>query len=290
MKLLLTLVASSDELPITDELVVKIGKLLINIVLDRKWLQSGKALELTLEQKPASSQLTQLENMLVESRVDYFIQPAQPAKKKLLLADMDNTMVVGETLDDLAGEMGLKREVAEITEKAMQGKIDFPEALKERVALLGGLPVSALTSTCEKMVVSSGAKELTNSLRQAGVTCVLVSGGFTSFTKVIAEQLGFNYHHGNVLEIDGEQLTGKVLPPILDSNAKRDYLHLYIEKLGLQPEEVLAIGDGANDLFMLREAGLGIGYHPKPPLKAELDNNLLYGDLSSLLFLQSLIS
>ena len=168
----------------------------------------------------------------------------------------------------------------------MRGELDFPQALRERVALLRGLPESAVQKTLAETELNPGAAAFVQVMKKNGATCVLVSGGFTLFTGAFAQKAGFDRHHGNLLQLEEGVLTGKVGEPILDKDSKVAFLQQYRDELGLKPEDVLAIGDGANDLPMLQMAGLGIGYHPKPLLEESLDNCIIHGDLTAALYAQ----
>lgn len=250
------------------------------------WLAPHKAAEIGLSTCLNPGQMAQLRDALHADKIDVFCSPAKNRRKKLLLADMDSTIVDSETLDELAGHIGIKDKVAAITARAMNGEIEYQASLKERVALLKNLPEEALKQTLEATRISSGAKTVVKTMRKHGALCVLVSSGFTFFTASIAGQCGFSQHHGNVLEIKNGKLTGKVHEPILDKNAKLSYLHHYKRNLDLGKEDTLAIGDGANDLPMLEAAGLGVGYHPKPVLQAALQNCIIHGNLAALLYVQ----
>ena len=249
-------------------------------------LTPGKACEYQMETAFSLQQIQQLRHALHPYRIDVFQTPAQNRCKKLLLADMDSTIVVGETLDELSDHAGVKEEVARITARAMNGEMDFHEALALRVALLENLPESALQQTAAQIRLMSGAINFISGLKKSGTTTVLVTGGFTYFAKDIAAQAGFDFVHGNQLDIKDGHLTGGVIPPVLDKQAKLSFLQDYTAKLGLSPDETMAIGDGANDLPMLEAAGLGIGYHPKPLLQEKLINIILYNDLSAALYTQ----
>ncbi len=220
---------------------------------------------------PQDALMAEIRQVLFSERVDVLSIP-KDYKPKLLMADMDSTIVTGETLDELAEFAGVKDKVADITARAMNGEVDFKDALRERVALLEGLSETALSDTLEKAELSSGAKDLISSLKENGVLCVLVSGGFTYFTSAIAEQAGFDFHHGNRLEIKDGVLTGQVIEPILDRNAKVAFMDRHCTDLGISFADCLAIGDGANDLPMLLEAGVGIGYRAKPAVASQLLN------------------
>ncbi|MCD8498220.1 MAG: phosphoserine phosphatase SerB [Alphaproteobacteria bacterium] len=206
-----------------------------------------------------------------------------------MLADMDSTIIAEETLDELAAYAGIKDQIAAITARAMNGELDFHAALRERVSLLQGLEEHALAETLERMKVNDGAPEFIAAMRKSGATCVLVSGGFTFFTGAVADKVGFHNHHGNTLLIEGGKLTGGVGEPILDKDSKLAYLKDYAGKLGISLAETLTIGDGANDLPMLKAAGLGIGYYPKKAVADEVDSVIQYGDFTAALYAQGLV-
>ena len=221
--------------------------------------------------------------------VDVFVQPEENRFKRLLVADMDSTIVGQECLDELADFAGLKREIAEITERAMQGKLDFKAALRERVALLSGLDEEAIgRCLAERVVPNPGAATLVRTMRVGGARAILVTGGFVSFADPIAKLLGFNAVRANRLLFDGRQLSGSVEDPIVDAQAKLDALVEAREELGLARQDVLAIGDGANDMLMVREAGLGVGYRAKPALAEVADARLDYHGLDALLWAQGI--
>ena len=221
--------------------------------------------------------------------VDVFVQAEESRFKRLLVADMDSTIVGQECLDELADFAGLKREIAEITERAMQGKLDFKAALRERVALLSGLDEEAI-SRClaERVVPNPGAATLVRTMRVGGARAILVTGGFVSFADPIAKMLGFNAVRANRLLFDGRQLSGSVEDPIVDAQAKLDALVEAREELGLARADVLAIGDGANDRLMVQEAGLGVGYRAKPALAEVADARLDHHGLDALLWAQGI--
>ncbi|HEU4957976.1 MAG TPA: phosphoserine phosphatase SerB [Sphingomicrobium sp.] len=221
--------------------------------------------------------------------VDVFVQPDENRFKRLLVADMDSTIVGQECLDELADFAGLKREIAAITERAMQGKLDFKAALRERVALLSGLDEEAIgRCLAERVVPNPGAATLVRTMRVGGARAILVTGGFVSFADPIAKMLGFNAVRANRLLFDGRQLSGSVEDPIVDAQAKLDALVEAREELGLSRLDVLAIGDGANDKLMVQEAGLGVGYRAKPALAEVADARLDFHGLDALLWAQGI--
>jgi phosphoserine phosphatase len=227
-----------------------------------------------------------LRALFAEDEIDILCVATEHRKKKLLLADMDSTVVETETLDELAGKAGIKDRIAAITARAMNGELDFKSALRERVGLLKGLPLSALQETLDETGFCEGAEHLIHTMRENGAVCVLVSGGFTFFTGAVAQKAGFHHHHGNMLDDDGAMLLGTVSGDILDKESKLSYLKSYTQELGLDLNQTLAIGDGANDLPMLAAAGLGIGYRPKPVLAETLLNILQFADLRGVLYAQ----
>ena len=213
--------------------------------------------------------------------------PAEARRKKLLVADMDSTIINCECLDELADMAGLKDKVSAITERAMRGEIEFAGALRERVGLLKGLPLEALDRVWrERVRLNPGAKELVATMKAEGAYTLLVSGGFTFFTARVAEAAGFDEHQSNVLIDDGKALTGEVREPILGREAKLAALESAVEKLGISYDDVLAVGDGANDLAMIQRAGLGVAYHAKPVVAAAAGASIAHNDLRALLYLQ----
>ncbi len=208
-------------------------------------------------------------------------------RKRLLIADMDSTIINCECLDELAGIAGLRKKVAGITERAMRGEIEFTAALRERLGLLKGLPLEALERVWHDRVrLNPGAKELTATMKANGARTLLVSGGFTFFTGRVAEAAGFDSHQSNVLYDDGKALTGEVREPIMGRTAKLQALERALQQYGLKPQDVLAVGDGANDLEMIQRAGLGVAYHAKPVVAAAAGASIAHGDLKALLYLQ----
>ncbi len=208
-------------------------------------------------------------------------------KKKLLLADMDSTIIEQECLDELASYAGVKKQVATITQKAMQGELNFEDALRERVAMLKGIPLKALQECWNKKItISAGAKTLVKTMRRNGARCVLVSGGFTFFTSRVAEAVGFDAHYGNKLLDDGTHLTGEVAEPILGLDSKLQTLLTEVKNSRISAEDAIAIGDGANDLAMIKAAGLGIAVHAKPIVAENSDAAITMTDLASVLYFQ----
>jgi phosphoserine phosphatase len=219
--------------------------------------------------------------------VDIVVQPEADRRKKLFLADMDSTMIGQECIDELADYAGLKAYVAAITERAMRGEIEFEPALRERVALLKGIPVSVIDEVIEKRItLTPGARVLVATMRANGAFTCLVSGGFTLFTNRVASMIGFDETRANILEIAGETLTGAVAEPIFGRQSKLAALHELRAAHGLRPEDALVTGDGANDLAMIAEAGLGVAYHAKPKVAEAAAARIDHGDLTALLYVQ----
>ena len=250
-----------------------------------QWIDEGDAVDLRVNADVRAARWA-LDGL---PEVDVFVQPEEQRFKRLLVADMDSTIVGQECLDELADFAGLKREIAEITERAMQGKLDFKAALRERVAMLSGLDEGAIRQClAERVVPNPGAAILVQTMRVGGAHCVLVTGGFVSFAEPIAKMLGFNSIRANRLLFDGRQLSGSVEDPIVDAQAKLDALIETRDKLGLGRQEVLAIGDGANDKLMVQEAGLGVAYRAKPALAEVADARLDHHGLDALLWAQGI--
>jgi phosphoserine phosphatase len=224
---------------------------------------------------------------VAEMPVDWALTPVEGRRKKLLVADMDSTIINVECLDELAGFAGIRAEIAAITERAMRGELEFEPALRERVGKLKGLALDALRRTYEERVrLNPGAATLVKTMAAHGARCVLVSGGFTYFTSRVAELAGFDAHRANVLLDDGATLTGAVQEPVLGRAAKLETLEHEAAALGVGESAALAIGDGANDLDMIRAAGLGLAYRAKPIVAAEADAKIDYMSLEAALFFQ----
>src|SRR5262245_60235326 len=257
-------------------------------VVDRiKWLAQGRAFDIAFDGDPDALCAVLRETMQDEWSLDVNIVKSANRRKKLLVADMDSTIIACECIDELADQAGLKPKVAAITERAMRGEIDFPSALRERVALLKGLPLEALAQVyAERVRLNPGARELTATMHAHGAYAVLVSGGFTYFTERVASDAGFDSQQGNRLAHDGRVLTGRVEEPILGRETKLQALETNIARLGCSALDVLAVGDGANDLDMIKRAGLGVAYHAKPVVAAAAGASILHGDLTGLLYLQ----
>ncbi|MEO0883392.1 MAG: phosphoserine phosphatase SerB [Pseudomonadota bacterium] len=237
--------------------------------------------------RPTDANLADLRNALAIEAVDSAIIPAGDRRKMLLVCDMDSTIIQQECLDELADFAGLKSEISAITERAMRGELNFEDALTHRVAMLKGLPISAIADCYSNRIdLSEGARTLVATMTQNGARCLLVSGGFTAFTAKVAKAAGFHEHYANELLHDGSTLTGKVADPILGREAKLQTLSEAAAQLGLSLKHSLAMGDGANDLAMINAAGLGIAYRAKPVVAAAADAAIDHSDLRAALFFQ----
>jgi phosphoserine phosphatase len=253
------------------------------------WLAPGQACDIPF--RPASDAALADARKLIERvsssmPIDAAIQPVEARRKRLLVADMDSTIIQQECLDEIARFAGIGPQIAAITERAMQGELDFETALKERIALLRGFPLSRLQQVLEEAItLTPGARTLTATMRTNGARCVLVSGGFTFFTGAVAMMAGFDTHFGNSFLVEDDRVAG-VADPILGKDAKRETLRCEARNLGIGESEAIAVGDGANDLAMLKAAGLGVAFHAKPIVAREAAARINHGDLTSLLFLQ----
>ena len=246
-------------------------------------LANREAADITLSAPPDMNTVC---DVLAGAPIDAVATQTANRRKRLLIADMDSTIVTGETLDELADFAGLKDRIAAITRRAMNGEIDFATALRERIAMLKGLPLRALEATWERVRLTDGARELVATMRAHGAITALVSGGFTFFTTRVAELAGFDHQRANVLLDDGVCLIGHVAEPILDRNAKLQLLHELTAAHHIPIEQTMAVGDGANDLPMLQAAGLGVAFHAKPVVAAGARTRIDHTNLRALLFIQ----
>ncbi|MDP2581145.1 phosphoserine phosphatase SerB [Shimia thalassica] len=252
---------------------------------DADWLAVDEAAAFTLGTMPDNrwDVWADLQNM----GVDLVILPAEGQRKKMLLADMDSTMIQQECIDELADEAGVGDRVKDITARAMNGELDFEGALTERVGLLEGLDESVIDKVLnERITFMPGGATLLATMKANGAYAALVSGGFTAFTTKVAGELGFDENRANTLLVEGGKLNGDVQRPILGREAKIQALKEITERLGLGHDDVMAVGDGANDLGMLHLAGAGVALHAKPSVAAECDIRINFGDLTALLFIQ----
>lgn len=250
------------------------------------WLDGGIAADIRFTGDIAAARRA-LESVF--EGVDVFVQPAAGREKRLIVADMDSTMIPVECIDELADYAGIKPQIAEVTERAMRGELDFAAALDARVALLKGLEEGAIDRClAERVTLMPGARTLIRTMRARGATAVLVSGGFTRFAEPVGAEIGFDRVIANRLLIEGGALTGAVEKPIVDSATKEETLRAVADELGLDLGQTMAAGDGANDLPMIRAAGLGVAYHAKPIVAAAARARVDHGDLTALLYAQGI--
>jgi phosphoserine phosphatase len=249
------------------------------------WLNHGVACDI---HEPTAPQALQIARDIIGTKsVDANLIPSEGRKKLILVADMDSTMIEQECIDELAAALGLKDQVAEITDRAMRGELDFGEALDTRVALLKGLERSVIEEVRrEAITLAPGGRALVQTMKAYGAYTSLVSGGFTFFADYFGKRIGFDEAIANVLEFDGDVLTGTVTKPIVDKNTKRERLLALAAERGVDPSLTIAVGDGANDLDMIRVAGFGVALHAKPAVAAEAGVRIDHGDLTALLYLQ----
>lgn len=250
------------------------------------WLAEAEAADIPFGAIGADLSSAAARRALGDAAVDAIAQPRAERRKRLLVADMDSTIITSETLDELAAYAGLKDKIAAITARSMNGELDFAEALRLRVGMLKGLSTEALERTWEATALTPGAATLVATMRADGAYCCLASGGFTFFTGRVAAQLGFDLHVSNTLEAEDGKLTGIVAEPIFDRDSKLETLKRLAAERGLGLAATLAVGDGANDLAMIKAAGLGVAFRAKPVVAAAARARVDHGDLTALLFAQ----
>ncbi|MDR1828537.1 MAG: phosphoserine phosphatase SerB [Methylobacteriaceae bacterium] len=288
MKLVATLV-SDPQTPAVDNFVVGKAATALGVAASCTTLREGVAVDMFFEGNlPDVKGYERNIRMALDGfPVDIAVQQAENRKKKLFLADMDSTMIGQECIDELADHAGVKQYVAAITERAMRGEIAFEPALRERVSLLKGVPLTAIREIIDtRIVLTPGGPELVRTMRKNGAFTSLVSGGFTLFTGPLSRLIGFDEHHSNTLGVDGDHLNGEVVGPILGKDAKLATLKALRVRFNLEPSETMVAGDGANDLPMILEAGTGVAFHAKPKVAAAAPVNVLHADLTALLYFQ----
>jgi phosphoserine phosphatase len=287
MSLVATLICNPAD-PALDSTVVDGARAILPSPGPAHWLFGEVAVDIPFT---GSEDLRAIEARLRAARddlpIDIVVQPAGFRRKKLLLADMDSTMIGQECIDELADFAGLKAHVARITERAMRGEIEFEPALRERVALLKGLPVGVVEEVLKTRITATpGGRELVATMRAYGAWTCLISGGFTLFTSKVAEMIGFQENRANELKVSDGKLTGEVAEPILGRATKLATLVELREAFDLDDIDTLVVGDGANDLGMIQHAGLGVAYHAKPTVAAAAAARIDHGDLTALLYAQ----
>jgi phosphoserine phosphatase len=289
MNHVLTLIADPAAADLGDSLVAD-ARAALNALGARTgnpdWLAPGVACDIPFDDLDCDQAAAAVNTALPDAAVDRIAQPQEGRRKRLLIADMESTIIRQEMLDELADLVGLKERIAAITWRAMNGEIDFKEALRERVALLKGLPATALEQVCDRIELMPGANALVATMKASGARCVLVSGGFKFYTDRIRALVGFDEDQANDLEVADGLLTGRPVEPILDKDAKLAALI----RISAQPQipvcDTIAVGDGANDLPMLQAAGLGVAFHAKPAVAAQARARVDRSDLTALLYAQ----
>ena len=276
------LISNPNDMALSPQLVQSIQK---SIGGEINWLAQKIACEIITPKSVDAIMITS--EMLKDQPIDIALVPKDNRRKKLLIADMDSTMINEECIDELADALDIKSKVANITAKAMNGELDFGEALDTRVALLKGLSKSLIEEVRrERITLASGGRALVQTMKAYGAHTALISGGFTIFADYIAKRIGFDEAVANELLFNGDLLTGTVGKPIIDASAKLNRLNSLTKELNIEQSQTLAVGDGANDLPMIKAAGLGVALHAKPSVAAEAEVKINHGDLTALLYLQ----
>jgi phosphoserine phosphatase len=282
-----TLISSPAKPAVTDAALAAAAKALPSAG-QPLWLANGIAADLPFDGGKADLRALQedLRKQFASSKIDVVLQPTEGRRKRLYLSDMDSTVIGQECIDELADFVAMKPRVAEITERAMRGEIDFEPALRERVNFLKNLPVTVINEVIEKRItLTPGATALVATMRHHGAHTCLVSGGFTQFTEKIAAMIGFDEQRGNTLSVEDGKISG-IEEPILGREAKLETLKELLTRLKLKPEETLVSGDGANDMPMLEAAGMGVAYRARPIVAEMAHARIDFGDLTALLYLQ----
>lgn len=274
--------------PALDSTAIEAARAILPDAGGAEWLFEGVAADIPFAATESAGAITaRLREAAGDVPVDIVVQPQLGRRKKLFLADMDSTMIGQECIDELADFAGLKTHVAAITERAMRGEIEFEPALRERVALLKGLPVKIVDEVIRtRITLTPGGRELVNTMRKHGAYTCLVSGGFTLFTNAVAARIGFQENRANELIAEDGKFSGKVVEPILGKDAKLAALTDLREQFEFDNIDTLAVGDGANDLPMIKAAGLGVAYHAKPVVAEAAAARIDHGDLTALLYAQ----
>jgi phosphoserine phosphatase len=289
MRHVLTLIANPDKAVLQDSTVEAAEVALSESgarVGSCRWLASDTACDLDFHAPDPAGAEQAVRRAMGALPVDLVVQPQHGRQKKLLVADLESTVIENEMLDEVAARAGIAQRVAPITARAMRGEIGFADALRERVALLEGLPAAVLADACGAIRVSPGARALVATMRTTGAYAVLVSGGLDPFASYVQDLLGFDEAVANKPEVSASRLTGRVLDPLLDGEGKAAALRRLAETRAVALAETLAVGDGANDVAMVAAAGLGVAYHAKPILREAARVSIDHGDLTALLYAQ----
>jgi phosphoserine phosphatase len=284
MQFVLTMIGAGSDHPLPAVAAAVCEAL--EIATEPVWLAASEACDVVLDVHDPEAIERTARAVIGTAPVDLLSQPLAGRRKRLLVADLESTIIENEMLDELGAILGIGSQIAEITWRAMNGEIDFAESLAARVALLAGTETGVLAEAAARIRVAPGAQALVATMRRSGAVAALVTGGFSIFADRVASGLGFDRVVANRLEIAEGRLTGRALPPIVTGETKRQTLLALASELGIAPEAALAVGDGANDLPMLNAAGLGIAFHPKPAVAAVAHMRLHHADLTGLLYAQ----
>lgn len=283
----LTLIGNEQTAPLEPGQVAQVCRHLATAG-ECDWLAENEACDIFLETTLSAAEITaRARDALAGAAIDAVCMPAKGRKKTLLISDMDSTIINEECIDELGDALGVGAQIRGITTAVVRGEISFSQALRQRMALMKGMEFALLESVYQtRITLKSGARTLVQTMREHGAYCILVSGGFTFFTSRIARRVGFHDHQGNELVFENDRLTGAVRDPILGRTAKLNSLTQLCQDKGLGVDDVLAVGDGANDIKMIRAAGLGVALHGSASLKEQANASVDYGDLTALLYIQ----
>lgn len=283
----LTLIGNMESAPLEPVHIERVCRRLATTG-ETGWLAEKEACDLFIESSLSTAEITeQARDALSGKAIDAVCTPIEGRRKMLLISDMDSTVIDQECIDELGDAIGLGSRIREITAAVVNGDISFSDALRQRMALMKGMDRGVLNSVYEdRITLKAGARTLVQTMRRHGAFCILVSGGFSFFTRRIAELIGFHDHQGNRLAFEDGKLTGEVLEPILGRSAKLNTLTWLCDEKGLEPFEVLAVGDGANDIKMIKAAGLGVAFHGSGSLRTQANACIDHGDLTALLYIQ----
>ena len=284
MAAIVTLVSDPDDLQLDDATLLACARALRG---EPEILSPAEAAAFQVEHDDHKALAAQVRQLVKERKIDVAVTAAEPRRRRLLLSDMDSTIITTECIDELADRLGIRAEVAAITQRAMNGELDFVSSVKARVALLKGLDAGVIQDILASRIhLMPGAATLVRTMRAHGAYTALVSGGFIQFTHPVAAWAGFDEDRANNLDIVDGKLTGELLPPLLDPDAKRRTLLELMDRFGLSIADTLAVGDGANDIPMLQTAGLGVGFRPHARVAGAVGTVVLHGDLTALLYFQ----